>query len=222
MKTDSQIKKDVLDELAWRPNIDETEIGVIVKDGVVTLSGIVNDFSKKVAAEKAAKNVAGVKAVAEDIKVIYGDAFKKTDTEIAKAAVNALEWNASVPKDKVNIKVEDGYIYLSGNLPWEYQKNAAQRAVQYLIGVIGVVNNIRLEQMVKPLEVRDRISQAFERAANIDANNVKVEAEGHTVKLSGTVGSIKEKEDAEKAAFNAPGVSKVENNLKVQFYPTYA
>ena len=114
MKTDSEIKQDILDELAWLPNIDETQIGVIIEDGVMVLTEIVNEFSKKVAAKKTVKSVAGVKAIAEDIEVKYGDDYKKSDKEIAKAAVNTLEWNASVPKEKVMREVENGYIYLSG------------------------------------------------------------------------------------------------------------
>ena len=222
MKTDAEIKQDVLDELAWIPNIDETQIGVIVENGIVTLSGVVNQYAKKVAAEKAAKNVVGVKAVAEDIEVKYGEEYKKTDKEIAKAVVNVLEWNASVPKEKVMVKVDNGYVYLSGEVPWAYQRKAAKRTVQNLLGVKGVVNNIKIEQKIRPTEVKKRIAKAFERSATIDAGKVKVEADGSTVKLTGTVTSIKEKEDAEKAAYQAPGVSEVINKLKVQFYPTYA
>jgi len=221
MKTDAEIKQNVLDELAWRADIDETQIGVIVEDGVVTLSGVVNEYAKKEAAEKAVKSVKGVKAVAEDIEVIYGDNYKKTDKEIAKAVVTALDWAATVPKEKVMVKVEDGHVYLSGELPWAYQKNAAKRAVESLLGVKQVYNNIHIEQKVKSYEVKDRIKKAFERSANIDASQVNVEVDGHTVTLTGTVSSIKEKEDALNAAFHAPGVSEVKNEIKVQFYPIY-
>ena len=222
MKTDAEIKQNVLDELAWRPGIDETQIGVIVEDGVVTLSGVVNEYAKKVAAEKAVKSVKGVKAVAEDIEVKYGDSYKKTDKEIAKSVVTALDWAATVPKEKVMVKVEDGHVYLSGELPWAYQKNAAKRAVESLLGVKQVYNNIHIEQKVKSYEVKDMIKKAFERSANIDSSKVNVEVDGHTVTLTGTVSSIKEKEDALNAAFHASGVSEVKNEIKVQFYPTYA
>ena len=222
MKTDRQIKQDILDELVFRPNIDETQIGVSVEDGVVTLSGTVNEYAKKVAAEKAAKSVEGVTAVAEDIEVKYGDSYKKSDQEIAKAAVHALEWNASVPKERVMVKVEDGYIYLSGEVTWAFQKNAAKRTVENLLGVKQVYNNIHLEKKVKPYEVKERIKNAFERMADIDADRIKITADGHSVTLRGKVHSIKEKEDAEKAAFRAPGVYEVINNLKVQFYPEHA
>lgn len=218
MKTDSEIKQDVLDELAWQPNIDETEIGVIVEDGVVTLSGVINKYSKKIAAEKAVKGVLGVKAIAGDIEVKYGNDFKKTDKEIAKAVVDALEWNSSVPEEDLTVKVEDGWVYLSGEVKWGYQKNAAKRTVENLLGVRSVFNNISIKQEVKPYEVKERIRNAFERSAEIDANKITVVTDGHKVTLRGIVHSIKEKEEAEKAAFRAPGVSQVKNELKVQFH----
>jgi osmotically-inducible protein OsmY len=139
MKSDSEIKEDVLDELMWQPNIDETQIGVIVEKGVVALTGIVDTYSKKVAAEKAVRNVKGVKAVADDVEVKYGTAYKKTDKEIAKAVVNAFEWNSSVPSDKVKIEVRDGWVYLMGELQWFYQKEAARKAVENLLGVKMVI-----------------------------------------------------------------------------------
>lgn len=222
MKTDAEIKEDVLDELAWQPNIDETEIGVIVDDGVVTLSGILNNYSKKIAAEKAVKSVEGVKAIASDIEVKYGDAYKKTDKEIAKAVVNALEWNSSVPEENITVKVEDGWVYLSGDVEWSYQKNAAKRAVENLLGVRSVFNNISIKQDVKPFEVKDRIKKALERSAEIDANKITVMTDGHTVTLKGKVSSIKEKEDAETAAYRAPGVFHVKNELKVEYFTEYA
>ncbi len=222
MKTDLEIKEDVLDELTWQPGIDETEIGVIVEDGVVTLSGVVSDYAKKRAAELAVKNVLGVKAVAGDIEVKYGDSFKKTDKEIAKAVVNALNWNAAVPEEDIRIKVEDGWVYLSGEVKWQYQKNAAKNAVQNLLGVRNVVNNIAIRQDVKPFEVKDKIKKAFERSAEIDANNITIQTDGHTVTLRGKVHSIAEKEDAEAAAYRAPGVYHVKNELKVQYYTEYA
>ena len=130
MRTDSKIKADVLEELAWQPNIDETQIGVVVDNGVVTLSGTVNNYSKKITAEKAAKSVFGVRAVAEDIQVKYGTSYQKTDTEIAKATADALKWNTSVPEDKISIKVEDGWVYLTGEVMWDYEKQAAKKAVE--------------------------------------------------------------------------------------------
>tara|TARA_R110000868_G_scaffold146491_3_gene367287 strand:+ start:2858 stop:3526 length:669 start_codon:yes stop_codon:yes gene_type:complete len=222
MKSDAEIKEDVLDELAWQPNIDETEIGVIVENGIVTLSGVVNQYSKKIAAEKAVKSVEGVKAIAGDIEVKYGDDFKKTDKEIAKAVVEALEWNSSVPEENLTIKVEDGWVYLSGEVNWQYQRNAAKSAVENLLGVRKVINNISIKQDIKPFDVKEKIKKAFERSAELDANNITVLTDGYTVTLQGKVHSIKEKEDAESAAYRAPGVYSVKNELKVQYYTEYA
>lgn len=221
MKTDAVIKEDVLDELAWQPNIDETQIGVIVEDGVVTLSGVVNSYSKKLSAEKAVKNVEGVKAVALDIEVKYGADFKKTDKEIAKAIVDAFDWNSSVPEDEITVKVENGWVYLSGEVQWSYQKNAAKNAIKNLLGVRGVSNSITLKNNIKPSEVKDKIKQAFQRMATLDADGIILETHGNTVTLRGKVHSIKEKEDAEAAAYNAPGVYNVKNELQVQYYTEY-
>lgn len=222
MKTDVEIKEDVLDELAWQPSIDETQIGVIVENGVVTLSGVVNNYSKKLAAEKAVKNVEGVKAVAEDIEVLYGISYKKTDKEIAKAIVNAFEWNSSVPEEEISIKVENGWVFLSGEVQWMYQKNAARNAIKNLLGVKGVSNSIKLENNIEPKEVKDRIKKAFHRMATLDSNAITLETHGHTVTLRGKVHSIKEKEDAETAAYNAPGVYDVKNELKIEYRTEYA
>ena len=222
MKTDVEIKDDVLDELAWQPNIDETQIGVIVDDGVVTLSGVVNNYSKKLAAEKAAKSVEGVKAVALDIEVKYGLEFKKTDKEVAKAIVDAFEWNSSIPEDDITVKVENGWVYLSGEVQWAYQKNAAKNAIKDLLGVKGVSNSISLKNNIKPSEVKDKIRKAFQRMANLDADSIILETHGNAVTLRGTVHSLKEKEDAETAAYKAPGVYNVKNELKVQYSAKYA
>ncbi|MDT8417413.1 MAG: BON domain-containing protein [Lutibacter sp.] len=221
MKTDFELKNDVLDELAWQPNIDETKIGVIVENGIVTLSGVVDNYTKKIAAEKAAKAVKGVKAVALDIEVKYGTEYKKTDKEIAKEAVNALTWNTSVPDDKVSIKVEDGWVYLSGELNWFYQKDAAKKAVENLLGVKGVINSIQIKQAVEPTNIKDRITKAFERSAEVNAKNITVSVDGHTVTLRGNVNSIAEKDEAQRAAYLAPGVYEVKNELIVQYSPAY-
>lgn len=215
MKTDVEIKEDVLDELEWQPNIDETEIGVTVDKGVVTLNGTVDSYTKKLSAEKAAKRVKGVKAVVENIEVKYGLEYKKTDKEIAKAALDALKWNYSVPDEKITLKVENGWIYLMGEVEWEYQKDAAQRTVQDLLGVKHVSNQITLKQSIKPSGIKDKITKAFERLADVDAKNIEVIVEDHTVKLKGKVHSLAEKEVARKSALYSPGVYKVENDLAV-------
>lgn len=217
MKTDVEIRDDVLDELAWQPTIDETEIGVIVKDGIVTLTGTVDSYSKKIAAEKAVKSVKGVKAVAEDIEVKYGSSLKKSDAEIAKSAVSSLEWNSSVPDEKVMVKVDDGWVNLTGEVQWSYQKDAAKRAVENLQGVRGVTNLITIKQAVEPYKIKERIKKALERSAEVEAKNINVIVDGHNVKLRGKVHSLHEKDEAISAAYFAPGVYKVENELEVTY-----
>lgn len=215
MKTDVEIKEAVLAELTWQPNIEETEIGVIVEDGIVTLNGVVKNFTKKMAAENAVKSVQGVKAIANDIEVKLGDDFKRTDKEIAKAVVKALEWNSMVPEKKLSIKVENGSVFLSGKVKCQFQRSAAEEAIQNLLGVKRVVNNIQLEQGLKPSMVKENIKMAFERSAEIDADNLTVLVNDHIVTLEGNVHSLQEKEDAEDAAYRAPGVRGVKNRLKV-------
>jgi osmotically-inducible protein OsmY len=217
MKTDLEIKNDVLDELAWQPNIDETQIGVIVENGVVTLTGTLDSYAKKIAAEKAVKSVKGVRAIAEDIEVKYGTEYKKSDKEIAKAAADALKWNYSVPEDKVSIKVDNGWIFLTGQVQWEYQKDAAKNAVENLIGVKGVSNSISLKQSVEPFQIKERIKKALQRSAEVEAQNINVIVDGHKVKLQGKVHSLAEKDEARKAAYFAPGVYEVDNELEVAF-----
>ena len=215
MRSDLSIKEDVLDELAWQPNIDETEIGVTVKNGVVTLNGIVDNYTKKRAVENAVKNVTGVKAVAEEIKVQYSVNDKQTDADIAKAAINAIKWHSSLPDDVVNVKVEDGWVYLTGEVEWEYQKTSAINSVEEIKGVHGVSDSITLKRAVKPVEIKEKIKRAFERMADVEAKNIIVEVEGHTVKLIGKVNSILEKDEARKTAYYAPGVYEVKNELEV-------
>ena len=222
MKTDVKIREDVIDQLAWQPDFDEKKIGVAVENGIVTLSGVVNSYSAKMAAEKAAKKVSGVKAVAEDIEVKYGDAYKKTDREIAKAAVNALTWNISVPDEQIMVKVEDGWVYLTGEVQWSFQKIAAKKSVQDLLGVKYVSNNITIKQKVKASNIKNKITKAFERLADVDANHVYVEVDRHTVTLKGTVRSLAEKDEARKTAYASAGVYFVKNELKVEHYPEYA
>lgn len=222
MKTDLKIKEDIIAELEWQPNVDEMQIEVFVKDGIVTLKGTVDSYAKKIAAEDASQNVYGVKAVVEDIDIKYNTGKVKTDIEIAKAVIDTLKWHSSVPDKNIKIKVEDAWVYLSGVVPWEYQKNAAKKAVQKIYGVEGVINNVVIKPTLNPIEVQSRISKAFERSAKLEAKKIKVDVSGHTVKLTGTVNSIAEKDEARKAAFLAPGVTKVENNLLVDYHPEYA
>ena len=216
MRTDAQIKQDILDELAFQPNIDDTQIGVVVKDGIVTLTGLVFSYATKIAVVKIIEKVAGVKAIAESIKISYMPSLNKTDTEIANAAINAIEWNASVPNDKVIVKVDNGWITLIGELEHAYQRDAARRTVEYLSGVKGVTNNITLKQdTIMCQNIKDKIAKAFKRSAVIDALGIGIETIDNTVKLTGEVRSISEKKEAEKAVFNAPGVCAVKNELKI-------
>ncbi|OCX54012.1 ornithine aminotransferase [Mucilaginibacter sp. PPCGB 2223] len=216
MKTDSQIQKDVMDELKWQPFLSSSEIGVAVKNGVVTLSGIVDSYSKKIDAEKAAKNVAGVKAVAEDIQVGVSPVYRKTDAEIAQAVLNALKWHSAVPDDKIKIKVENGVVTLEGELEWEYQRVSARTAIQNLTGVRSVTNLITMKPRVSPIELEQKIRAAFHRSASIDANKIHPTVSGTTVTLTGKVRSFAESEDAENAAWAAPGVYHVLNQLDIE------
>ncbi|WP_405572617.1 BON domain-containing protein [Winogradskyella sp. Asnod2-B02-A] len=215
MKTDSEIKSDILEELAWQPNIDETEIGVVVEDGTVMLTGVLDDYRKKVAAEDAVKNVRGVKALVGDIQVKYGANYQKTDLEISKAIIKAFEWNTAVPEDEISVEVRDGWVNLSGEVDWAYQKDAAKRVAENIIGVKWINNTITIKQTIQPADVKEQINRAFMRSAHIEANAITVEATEGLVKLYGTVHSIAEKKAAEDAAYLSPGVHIVINELEV-------
>ena len=216
MKTDTQLQRDVLDELKWQPSIKGAEIGVAAKDGVVTLTGFVDSYTQKLAAERATENMSGVRAVAEDLKVKLPYASQRTDTEIAHAALNALKWNIEVPDTRIKVRVEDGWITLEGDVDWQYQKSAAQDAVHYLIGVKGTRNNVVVRQPNASVnDVGRKILDAFKRSATIDAQKVSVEAQNGRVVLTGTVRSWAERQDAENAAWAAPGVAMVEDRIIV-------
>lgn len=215
MKTDIQIQKDVMDELKWQPFLNSSEIGVAVKNGIVTLSGIVDSFSKKLSAERATKKVSGVKAIAEDIQIGVSPVYRKTDTEIAEAVFNALKWHSAVPEEKVKIKVEDGIVTLEGEVEWEYQRMNARTAIQNLSGVRSVTNLITIKPNLNPFELEQKITEAFRRNATIDAGKVNVSTSGSKVILTGKVRSFAESEDAEDVAWAAPGVYHVENKLSI-------
>ncbi|SDM12791.1 Osmotically-inducible protein OsmY, contains BON domain [Daejeonella rubra] len=216
MRTDNQIQKDVMEELSWEPFLNESEIGVAVKNGIVTLSGMVDTFSKKLSAEKAAKRVAGVKAVAEDIQVGLSPTYRKTDTEVAEAVLNALKWNTTIPDDKIKIKVENGNVKMEGEVEWEYQRINARKAIENITGVSSVINLISVKPKLKAIDIHQKISSAFHRNATIDADRILVDVEGNKVTLRGKVRSFAEKDDAERAAWSAPGILSVESKLSVE------
>ncbi len=222
MKTDAQLQRDVMNELQWEPTIHAAEIGVAVKDGVVTLSGHVDSYAKKGAAERAVKRVSGVKAVAEEIKVTLPGAYRRADEDIARAASNILDWDLSVPHDRVKVMVQGGRVTLSGDVDWYYQKARAEDAVRHLIGVLGVTNSITIKPpvpTVKAFEVKNKIEDALKRNARLlrDAEKIQVEISGSKVILRGSVGSWADRDEAESAAWSAPGVSEVENKIVVVF-----
>ena len=213
--TDKDLKGNVQSALEWEPSINAADIGVTVDHGVVTLHGTVNSYAHKMTAERVTLRVWGVKAIANDLVVQLPTDFTQNDTEIAQAALNALKWNIHVPADRLSLVVTNGWIRLDGALDWQYQKDAAARAVRDLLGVRGVTNNIAVKPHVKAGDVRDKIEAAFRRSAEIDARRVAVVAEDGKVMLSGNVHSWAERQEAERAAWAAPGVTQVEDRLTI-------
>lgn len=215
-KTDQEIQRNVLDELKWDARVQPNEIGVAVKDGVVTLTGWVDSYTKKWAAEEAAHRVKGVRAVANDIEVRIPTMSERTDADIALAVTRAIEWDAMVPTDKVKVTVSKGWVTLEGAVEWQFEKEAAERAGRRITGVRGVTNLIRVQPSTpSPTDIKQRIEAALLRDAETDAQRIQVEVSGSTVTLRGTVRSYAEKQEAARVAWSAPGVKAVENHIQV-------
>jgi len=213
--TDKEIQQAVLRELEWEPQVKSTEIGVAVKDGIVTLTGFVDSYSKKYHAERAAQRVFGVKAVVNDLEVKLPFSMERTDEDIARAAVQALESRITVPEDKIKVTVRNGWITLEGDVEWKFQREAAESAVRHLAGVKGVTDLITIKARVSPANVKAKIEDALKRTIEEDAKRITVETTNSTVILRGTVHSWFERQEAERAAWRAPGVTKVEDLITV-------
>jgi osmotically-inducible protein OsmY len=217
MKTDAQIQTDVMQELKWDPSITHEHIGVAVADGIVTLSGTVPSYIEKSSAERAAQRVSGVKAVVEKIEVKVPGAYHRDDQDIAKAILDQFRWHTQIPDDVVKPRVENGWVELTGEVDWDYQRSAAENAIRNLTGVKGITNRITIKARVaQPFEIKSKIEEALKRAAEREADRIRIEVQGTRVVLSGKVRSFAELRDVRGAAFSAPGVTAVEDtNLSV-------
>jgi osmotically-inducible protein OsmY len=220
VKNDTQLQADIMEELKWEPTIQAAEIGVAVKDGIVTLSGNVDSFAKKWAAERAVKRVFGVRGLTEEVKVKLINPLILKDEEIADTVAKVLSWNSGIPQHRIRTVVQDGHITLNGDVDWKYQKEAAEDSVRHLNGVTGVTNWISIKPAtpaVKESDVKNRIEGALRRNARLllASQKIQVESSGNRVVLSGSVGSLAEFEEAEASAWSAPGVTEVVNNLTV-------
>ena len=215
MKKDSELQRDVMDELAWEPSVDAAEIGVSVENGVVILNGTVKSLTQKWTAERIAQHVEGVRAVTDELVVKLAGDSQHTDADIARAAVNVLDWNTSVPPNRVKVLVQNGWITLGGSVEYHFQKMAAENAVRHLKGVKGVSNLIGVNPRVSAGDVIHAIKKALHRAAQVDAEKISVEASAGKVILRGNVRSWAEREEAERAAWAAPGVTNVQNDIRI-------
>jgi osmotically-inducible protein OsmY len=218
MKNNQELQSDVQNAIKWEPLLHAAEIGVTAKDGVVSLTGVVDSYAKKMEAENAAKKVIGVKALVEKIEIKFPHTFTKTSLEIANEVIAALNSNWSVPKDKVTVKVEEGWVTLDGELPWNYQKEAAKSAINYLTGVKGVTNNIKIKSESKYAIEKEDVEEAIGRSWSVDDSDINVSVSGTTVTLTGMVNSWYQKEEAGRIAWNTPGIWHVNNELEVDHY----
>ena len=221
MKTNEELQKDVQDAIKFQPLLHAAEIGVTVKDGIVTLTGVVDGYFKKTEAENATKNVAGVKAVVENITIKYTD-YVKDDNEVAVEVLKALKASWSVPNDRVKVKVENGWVTLDGEVPWNYQREAAKSTINYLLGVKGITNNIKIKSELDDAIEQKDVEDALARHWSINSKDIKVKVSGTNVTLTGHVTSVYQKEEAGHIAWNTPGVWSVDNKLEVEYDYSYA
>jgi osmotically-inducible protein OsmY len=214
-RSDSEIQKDVNDELRWDPALREDDVAASVRDGVVTLAGFVVSYSDKWRAERVASKVKGVRGIANDLQVKLPSSSQRADPDIARAALDALKWDIVVPRDRITVRVENGWVTLDGDVDWYFQRQAAERAVRNLTGVRGVTNLVVIKAQPAAADVKQRIRESIQRAAQLDAEHITVEVDAHKAILRGTVRSYAEWRDAESAARNAPGITEVENRLTI-------
>ena len=214
-RSNKDLRKRVLDELDWEPSLDSADIGVAVKEGVVTLSGHVPSYAQKRTAERTVLRLSGVKGIANDIEVRLPSEHKRSDADLAQAAIDALGRNVQIPMNTVKVKVDDAWITLEGVVDWDYQRKRAERTLRFLMGVKGVTNHLRVKERATPGDLRQRIKRALERRIDEEANRISVSVEGDTITLSGTVPSWTDRNDIEDAVWAAPGVTKVKNKLTV-------
>jgi osmotically-inducible protein OsmY len=216
MSSDLALRQDVLDELEFEPSVNAAHIGVTANHGVVTLTGFVTSYAEKTMAERAARRVKGVKAIAEEIEVRLPSDLKRADDEVAARAIDILKWQVGVPAERIKVKVEKGVVTLTGDVDWQFQKTEADHVVHKLSGVAGVLNQIRVASPVHAIEVKEKIEKALQRSAELEASRITVETEGGRVILKGKVHAWYERDIAERAAWSAPGVTEVVDRLTIE------